>query len=91
MVDAAGSIPQKIGRYEVVREVGRGTMGVVYEARDPTLARTVAIKTIDAAVASASGAVEDFERRFFEEAGIAARLSHPGIVVCHEEIGRAHV
>jgi eukaryotic-like serine/threonine-protein kinase len=84
MVDAAGSIPRKIGRYEVVREVGRGTMGVVYEARDPTRARAVALKAIDAEVASASGAVEDFEQRFFEEARVAARLSHPNIVVCHD-------
>ena len=62
-------------------------MGVVYEARDPLLDRTVALKTIQIAFAlSAEGRVV-FERRFFAEACIAAQLSHPGIVVVHD-VGR---
>src|SRR5687767_3355015 len=59
-------------------------MGVVYEAEDGVLARTVAIKTIDPSFAAAAGASGEFERRFFTEARVAARLSHPGIVVCHD-------
>ena len=72
------------GRYLIRRELGRGTMGVVYEAEDSVLARTVAVKTIDLAFAAGVDAGDEFERRFFTEARVAARLSHPGIVVCHD-------
>ena len=72
------------GRYVIRRELGRGTMGVVYEAYDTLLARTVAVKTIDLTLAASAGASRDFEQRFFTEARVAARLSHPGIVVCHD-------
>ena len=72
------------GRYIIRRELGRGTMGVVYEGKDAVLARTVAIKTIDLAFAAGAGASTEFEQRFFTEARVAARLSHPGIVVCHD-------
>ncbi len=73
-----------IGRYEVLRELGRGAMGIVYEARDPALSRTIALKTI---LPAPPGEKEAFEERFFSEARIAARLSHPGIVVVHD-VGR---
>jgi len=79
--------PKTIGRYEIRREIGRGTMGVVYEALDPALARTIALKTIEIAFAVGTGETEAFEQRFFAEAQIAARLSHPGIVVVHD-VGR---
>src|SRR5512139_936 len=79
--------PKTIGRYEIRREIGRGTMGVVYEAVDPALARTIALKTIEIAFAVGAGETEAFEERFFAEARIAARLSHPGIVVVHD-VGR---
>jgi eukaryotic-like serine/threonine-protein kinase len=72
------------GRYIIGRELGRGTMGVVYEAEDTLLARTVAVKTIELAFAAAEPVRNEFERRFFTEARVAARLSHPGIVVCHD-------
>lgn len=72
------------GRYMIRRELGRGTMGVVYEAYDTLLARTVAVKTIDLTLAASAGASRDFEQRFFTEARVAARLAHPGIVVCHD-------
>ncbi len=75
---------QRIGRYEVRREIGRGAMGVVYEARDPLLERTVALKTIRVASAASPEEHALFEQRFFSEARIAARLSHPGIVVVHD-------
>ena len=72
------------GRYIVRRVLGRGTMGVVYEAEDTVLARTVAVKTIDLTFAAGEKVRTDFERRFFTEARVAAQLSHPGIVVCHD-------
>jgi hypothetical protein len=72
------------GRYIVRRELGRGSMGVVYEAEDPVLGRTVAVKTIDLLFPAGAAVRTDFERRFFTEARVAAQLSHPGIVVCHD-------
>jgi len=74
-----------IGRFEILREIGRGAMGVVYEARDPVLDRTVALKVVQP---SAHGdAARVYEERFMAEARIAAALHHPGIVVVHD-VGR---
>lgn len=78
------AIPSAVGRYEILRELGRGAMGIVYEARDPALSRIIALKTI---LPAPPGEKEPFEERFFSEARIAARLSHPGIVVVHD-VGR---
>ncbi|HEX4613717.1 MAG TPA: serine/threonine-protein kinase, partial [Urbifossiella sp.] len=66
----------RIGRYELIRELGRGGMGMVYLARDPDLDRTVALKVI-------AGAGTDRDRwlaRFRAEGRILARLDHPNIV-----------
>jgi serine/threonine-protein kinase len=82
-----GPAPAQIGRYEIRGELGRGMMGVVYEAHDTALGRTIALKTIRLALAPSDREREDFERRFLAEARIAARLSHPGIVVVHD-VGR---
>ena len=76
--------PELAGRYVIERELGRGTMGVVYEAHDTRLGRTVAVKTIELAFSVGPNERADFEQRFFNEARVAARLSHPGIVVCHD-------
>jgi serine/threonine protein kinase len=74
--------PPTIGRYEIVREIGRGGMGVVYEARDPALDRIIALKVIQpAGEDEAARALED---RFLAEARGAAALQHPGIVVVHD-------
>jgi serine/threonine protein kinase len=88
-VDASDpqGMPRRVGRYEIRRELGRGTMGVVYEAHDPSLGRTIALKTIDLALSGMLADREKFERRFFAEAQAAARLSHQGIVIVHD-IGR---
>ena len=80
-----GEPASKIGRYEILRELGRGAMGVVYEARDPVLDRTVALKVIQPA--AEGDALRAFEERFLAEARIAAALHHPGIVVVHD-VGR---
>jgi len=72
------------GRYIIRRELGRGTMGVVYAAEDTVLARTVAVKVIELAFEPTEEARNEFEQRFFTEARAAARLAHPGIVVCHD-------
>jgi len=78
---------ETIGRYELRKEIGRGMMGVVYEALDPALARTIALKTIKLSFSVGVEELDTFEERFFAEARIAARLSHPGIVVVHD-VGR---
>jgi serine/threonine protein kinase len=80
----SGELPQRIGRYGIWGEIGRGSMGVVYEAYDPELERAVALKTIGTGFAVSAGDREAFEARFFAEGRIAARLSHPGIVVIHD-------
>ena len=67
------------GRYEVLKEIGRGAMGVVYQARDPKINRLVAIKTISLAGHSPEEQLE-YRERFLREAEAAGRLSHPGIV-----------
>ena len=80
-------LPQKIGRYEIQGELGRGMMGVVYEAHDPALSRSVALKTINPSFAASAEDRSAFEKRFETEARIAGRLSHPNIVVVHD-VGR---
>lgn len=70
---------EKLGRYDIVRVVGKGAMGVVYEGRDPNLDRQVAIKTIRVQSLSAQAASE-YEVRFRTEARSAARLHHANIV-----------
>lgn len=71
---------ERLGRYEISEEVGRGAMGVVYKAADPLLDRTVAIKTIS--LVNSDNA--DFEERFFREAKSAGRLNHPNIVTVYD-------
>ncbi len=70
---------QRFGRYEILSELGRGAMGVVYKARDPRINRLVAVKTISLIGQSVEDEL-DYRERFFREAEAAGRLSHPGIV-----------
>jgi eukaryotic-like serine/threonine-protein kinase len=70
---------ERFGRYEILSELGRGAMGVVYKARDPKINRVVAVKTISLAGQSPEEEIE-YRERFFREAEAAGRLSHPGIV-----------
>jgi len=74
---------KKLGRYDLIRVVGKGAMGVVYEARDPNLDRRVAIKTISVDALSEQEAIE-YEARFRTEARSAARLQHPHIVSVYD-------
>src|SRR5713226_5407230 len=70
---------RRFGRYEIVAELGRGAMGVVYQARDPQINRLVALKTVSL-FNQEPEQEEEFRRRFVCEAQAAGRLQHPGIV-----------
>src|SRR5450755_2045851 len=74
---------ERFGRYEIVSELGRGAMGVVYKARDPQINRLVALKTI-----SLRGQdpleEQEYRQRFVVEAQAGGRLQHTGIVAIYD-------
>jgi serine/threonine protein kinase len=70
---------ERFGRYEILAELGRGAMGVVYKARDPKINRVVAVKTVSL-VGQSPEEEREYRERFYREAEAAGRLSHPGIV-----------
>jgi serine/threonine protein kinase len=72
--------PSKIGKYDVIDVIGRGGMGVVYEAIDPFLNRRVAIKMMTGGFANN----RELLKRFFREAQSTASLQHPNIVTVYE-------
>ncbi len=71
---------QKLGKYEILMELGRGAMGVVYKARDPFIGRLVALKTINSNLVDRPDLLE----RFYQEAQSAGKLQHPNIVTIFE-------
>ncbi len=76
------SLLTTVGRYEITGELGRGAMGVVYKAKDPTIGRTVALKTMRLDVHGLESA--EMVRRFQNEARAAGLLSHPNIVTIYD-------
>lgn len=81
---AALKIPDKIGRYRIIRELGRGGMGVVYLGHDPFIDRQVAIKITLANPTKDSSILERYQQLFFNEARAAGKLTHPHIVSVHD-------
>lgn len=84
----------RIGRYKIVRELGRGAMGVVYHAIDPNIGRPVAIKTIRLSDVANGEEQKRLRERLFREARSAGMLSHPGIVTVYdveEQNGLAYI
>lgn len=77
---APGLQPYKIGRYRIIRTLGSGGMGVVYEAEQESPKRRVALKVMHGAVGAWAGLTE----RFAREGQIQARLAHPGIAQVYE-------
>ncbi|MCL5289120.1 MAG: serine/threonine protein kinase [Acidobacteria bacterium] len=73
----------QLGRYEILDELGSGSMGTVFRGRDPVIDREVAVKTIRMQGFS-PGETAGFRERFFREAQAAGKLSHPGIVTIHD-------
>src|SRR5438105_13649938 len=74
----------RVGRYKIVREMGRGAIGVVDHAIDPNIGRPVAIKTIQLSGARSPEEQERLRERLFREARSAGILSHPGIVTIYD-------
>jgi tRNA A-37 threonylcarbamoyl transferase component Bud32/tetratricopeptide (TPR) repeat protein len=74
----------KLARYEVVRELGKGAMGIVYLAKDPLIGRLVALKTIRPAQHADDDETKEFQQRFLREAQAAGILNHASIVTVHD-------
>ena len=72
-----------LGRYEILKELGRGAMGTVYLGRDPKINREVAIKTLSYASVDAES-LEEVKERFLQEAEAAGNLAHPNIVTIYD-------
>jgi eukaryotic-like serine/threonine-protein kinase len=80
----------KLGKYELIQELGRGAMGIVYRARDPIINRLVALKTITKGVAEDPNLLQ----RFYREAQSAGGLQHPNIITIYdmgEEAGTPYI
>src|SRR5271165_655176 len=93
---AAATVPdtQRLGRYHLDREIGRGAMGIVYLGRDTAINRMVAIKAIPLASEFSDAELAEARSRFFREAETAGRLNHPNIVTIYdvgEERGLAYI
>jgi serine/threonine-protein kinase len=81
----ADSAPSQLGRFQIRKELGRGAMGIVYEAHDPALDRVVALKTIRLTGDASERA--SYEARFMQEARAAGRLAHPAVITIYD-VGR---
>lgn len=77
---ASESIPSKLGKYDVVAAIARGSMGAVYQGYDPFVARPVAIKVAFAEALRDRESGESYRRMFFNEAHTAGMLRHPNIL-----------
>jgi serine/threonine-protein kinase len=73
---------RKLGRYEIITELGKGAMGTVYKAVDPLLERAVAIKTIS--IAADDPEMAEYEARFYQEAKAVGGLNHRNIVTVYD-------
>jgi len=78
--------PSKLGRYEIQALLGKGSMGIVYLARDPLIGRLVALKTFRPNLAGDDEELYRFRSRFLREAQSAGILSHPNIVTVHDVV-----
>jgi serine/threonine-protein kinase len=80
-----GQAPAALGRYKILKELGRGAMGLVYLGKDPTIQRFVAIKTMRLdQLDEPEEKLQEIKGRFFREAESAGRLSHPNIVTIYD-------
>jgi serine/threonine-protein kinase len=75
---------KKVGRYEIIEELGRGSMGVVYLGRDPYIKRDLAVKISRPAADVVGERADRYREKFFIEAQSAGRLLHPNIVAIYD-------
>ncbi|MCZ6805209.1 MAG: serine/threonine-protein kinase [Proteobacteria bacterium] len=74
------NIPEKLGKYEIKEQVGRGSMGIVYKGYDPFADRFVAVKVALSEALNDKESGERYRKMFFNEAHTAGTLKHPNIV-----------
>ncbi|MBN2418517.1 MAG: protein kinase [Deltaproteobacteria bacterium] len=82
--DSSVDLRSMVGRYKIIGKLGKGSMGLVYKAQDPKINRLVAIKTIRFSDEFDEDVIKEIKERFFREAEIAGKLSHPAIVTIHD-------
>ncbi|MCB4792688.1 MAG: serine/threonine-protein kinase [Elusimicrobia bacterium] len=80
IMEGAANATPTLGRYEIVKELGKGAMGIVYLGKDPKINRLVAIKTLHFEEDVEEGAMKSVKERFFREAESAGNLNHPNII-----------
>ncbi len=78
------TIPKRIGKYEIIREVGKGAMGVVYEGYDPLIKRKVAVKTARKDLSVSASIADEIFIRFTREAIMAGQVQHPNVVTIYD-------
>ena len=76
----SGDTPERLGKYEIEQEIGRGSMGIVYRAYDPYIDRLVAVKVALTDALKDKDTGERFRKMFFNEAHTAGMLRHPNIL-----------
>jgi len=76
----SSGIPEKLGKYEILKQIGRGSMGIVYEGYDPYVDKKVAIKAALADSLKDNESGQRYRKMFFNEAHTAGMLKHPNIL-----------
>ncbi|MGD8983760.1 MAG: serine/threonine-protein kinase [Desulfobacteraceae bacterium] len=84
LADASEESRSRVGRFDILEELGKGSMGQVYKALDPKINRLLAIKTIRFSDEFEEDLIQEIKERFFREAEIAGQLSHPSIVTIYD-------
>jgi serine/threonine-protein kinase len=82
--DTSAETLSRVGRFDILEELGKGSMGQVYKALDPKINRLLAIKTIRFSDEFEEDLIQEIKERFFREAEIAGQLSHPSIVTIYD-------
>jgi len=84
LLGTASDVRPKLGRYEVLKQLGKGAMGIVYLGQDPRINRTTAIKTFKLGEGFEAEEAQALKLKFFREAESAGTLSHPNIVTIYD-------